>query len=267
LCSGSNVEENLDVAEALVHRAADEGATYIQLPEYFNYMGPSKNFHDVRETIPGATTSRMGALARSRNVTLHLGSMIEVAPNSSRCFNTSVVLGPSGDILALYRKTHLFDIDVPGRVAQRESAFIAPGDELVVTDVAGLRLGLSVCFDLRFPEMYRRLALSGADVFAIPSAFNAHTGDAHWDILVRARAIENLAFVVAAAQVGTTSEGVATFGHSLIVGPWGDVLAESLTPHEDVIVATIDPIEVTRRREQLAVLKLRRPDLYDVEPT
>jgi predicted amidohydrolase len=151
---------------------------------------------------------------------------------------------------------------VPGEVSQRESDAIVAGDEVVVADVGGFRLGLSICFDVRCPELYRQLALRGATVLAIPSAFAAATGRVHWDVLVRARAIENHAFVVAAAQVGVTSEGLATWGHSMIVGPWGEVLAESVADVPDVLVATVDLAEVARRRAQLAVLNLRRPDLY-----
>jgi predicted amidohydrolase len=173
------------------------------------------------------------------------------------------VINDTGHIVATYRKIHLFDVDVPGAIAQRESDVIAPGRELVMVNVADVRLGLSVCFDIRFPELYRELARSGADVLAIPAAFNAVTGQAHWEILIRSRAIENHAFVVAAAQVGTTDQGIATFGHSLIVDPWGEVLAESTSGGPDVITAVLDLHEVTKRRQQIAVMDYRRPDLYN----
>jgi len=266
LTSGTDVTRNVDVAVELVRDAARDGATYVQVPEYFNYLGPQAKNLDVAESIPGPTTQRMSELARSCATAIHLGSMLERSSQESKCYNTSVVLDASGAIVATYRKAHLFDIDVPGAVVQRESDAIVAGDQLVVANVADLALGLSVCFDLRFPELFRQLALHGATVLAIPAAFNALTGRAHWETLVKARAIENHAFVVAAAQVGTTTEGVATFGHSLIVGPWGEVLAESTSEGTDVICATLDLDDVVRRRQQINVLGLRRPAVYDSLP-
>ncbi len=263
LTSGSDPTKNVDAAIELVVSAADRGAKYIQLPEYFNYLGPAKGFAAVCETIPGPTTSRFAEVAKARGVTVHIGSMLERSPEEGRCYNTGVILDGNGLIAATYRKAHLFDIDVPGEVVQRESDAIVPGEQLVVVDLPGFRLGMSICFDLRFPELYRRLAVHGASVLAIPAAFNAVTGRAHWDVLVKARAIENHAFVVAAAQAGTTAEGIATYGHSMIVGPWGEVLAESFADGPDVLVATLDLAEVARRRSQIAVLDLRRPEVYD----
>jgi len=263
LTSGVDSVHNVEHAIALVNEAAHRGASYIQVPEHFNYLGPSKGFSDVAEPIPGPTTERMADVASARRVTLHLGSLLETSPTEGKFYNTSVVINDTGHIVATYRKIHLFDVDVPGAIVQRESDVIAPGRELVMVNVADVRLGLSVCFDIRFPEMYRELARSGADVLAIPAAFNAVTGQAHWEILIRSRAIENHAFVVAAAQVGTTDQGIATFGHSLIVDPWGEILAESTSRGPDVITAVLDLHEVTKRRQQIAVMDYRRPDLYN----
>ena len=262
MTSGSDVEANLESASTLVSEAAARGATYVQVPEYFNYYGPTRHFAAVAETIPGPTTERLGKLARTLGVTLHLGSMLEVSTVPGHFYNTSVLLASSGEVVATYRKVHLFDVDVPGQVQYRESDAVAPGDRMVVVDRETFRLGMTVCFDLRFPELYRQLSLAGATVLAIPAAFNANTGRAHWELLVRARAIENHAFVVSAAQVGTTSEGLATWGHSMIVDPWGEVLAESGASGQDVIVADLDVAQVARRRQQIAVLSLRRPDVY-----
>ena len=263
MSSGADRSRNLEEAERLVSAAADQGAHYVQLPEYFNCLGPFSGFASAAETVPGPTTIRMAQLAKSRALTVHLGSLLEESPEPGKFYNTSVVLAPSGEIVATYRKIHLFDVNVPDAIVHRESDIIAPGDEMVVTRLEGFTLGLSICFDLRFPELYRGLALAGAEVIAIPAAFNAVTGRAHWDALVRARAIENHAFVIAAAQVGTTAEGIATYGHSLIVGPWGDVLAESISDQPEVLVATLDLSEVARRRAQIAVMDFRRPDVYD----
>jgi deaminated glutathione amidase len=263
LSSGSDTSGNVETAERLVEEAADQGARYVLLPEYFNYHGPFSGYVGAAEPVPGPTTTRMARLARSRSLTLHLGSLLETSTDKGKFFNTSVVIDPDGEIVATYRKVHLFDVDVPGAIVHRESDIIAPGDEMVVARLTQFDLGLSVCFDLRFPELYRALALAGAEVMAIPAAFNAVTGRAHWDLLVRARAIENHVFVVAAAQVGTTDEGIATYGHSIIVDPWGVVLAESLSEKPDVVVATLDLSDVQRRRGQIAVLDFRRPDLYE----
>jgi predicted amidohydrolase len=266
LSSGSDVARNVEVAEALVSAAADQGAQYIQLPEYFNFQGRFAGFAGAAESIPGVTTNRMAELAKSRGVTLHLGSLLETSPIDGKFYNTSVLIAPSGDIVATYRKIHLFDVNVPDAIVHRESDIIAPGSEIVVARLAQFRLGLSICFDVRFPELYRNLVLAGADVIAIPAAFNAVTGHAHWELLVRARAIENHAFVVAAAQAGTTAEGIATYGHSLIIDPWGEVLAEAVSDGPEVVMATLDVDEVVRRRAQIAVMDFRRPDLYDQAP-
>lgn len=267
LTSGSDVDDNIDRAVDLIRLAAHQGASYVQVPEYFNYLGPQKGFERAAESIPGPTTNRLALVAREYRVTVHLGSLLERSPQAGKYFNTSVLLNPVGDIVATYRKIHLFDVDVPDVTAQRESNVITAGENLVVARLPLFSIGMTVCFDLRFPEFYRALAVAGAELFAVPSAFNAVTGAAHWDTLVRARAIENHAFVVAAAQVGTTREGVATHGHSMIVDPWGVVVAQAAGDGPDVITAAIDVDEVLRRRQQIAVLEFRRPDLYasDVE--
>ena len=265
LSSGSDVAANVEAAVGLVNDAADRGAQYVQVPEYFNFLGPFSGFETAAESVPGDTTRVMAEVASARHVTLHLGSLLERSPIAGKFYNTSVVIGPDGVIIATYRKVHLFDVNVPGAIVHRESEVIAPGEEIVVARLAGFALGLSVCFDVRFPELYRKLALAGADVIAIPAAFNAVTGLAHWDVLVRSRAIENHAFVVAAAQSGTTAEGIATYGHSLIVDPWGEVLAQATSDGPEVVTATLELGEVARRRSQISVMDFRRPDVYERE--
>lgn len=262
VASGVDVEANVTNALELAERAVDLGAQYVLVPEYVTYYGPSRGFAGAAETVPGPTTERFAALARRGGVTMHVGSLLERSDDPGRFHNTSVVIDHEGRVVATYRKAHLFDIDVPGEVTYRESDRIVAGDELVLVDVAGVSLGLSICFDLRFPELYRHLAQRGAEVFAVPAAFARATGRVHWELLVRARALDTLAFVVAAAQVGTTAEGLATWGHSMIVGPWGEVLASSTLEGPDVIVATLDLTQVARRRGQLDVRGARRPDLY-----
>jgi predicted amidohydrolase len=263
LSSGAHPTTNVERARELVRRAASEGASYIQLPEYFNFRGPASGYSSVAETIPGPTTEIFMALAKELTAVIHIGSMFERSSYPQKSFNTSVVIGPDGEILATYRKGHLFDVNVPGEIVHEESRHIAAGDQLSVVDVSGFRLGLSVCFDLRFAELYRQLSLHGATVLAVPSSFALATGRVHWEVLLRARAIENHAYVIAAAQAGTSDEGVASYGHSLIIGPWGEVLAESELEDEDIIYATVSGSEVTRRRSQIDVWSLQRPDLYE----
>jgi deaminated glutathione amidase len=268
LSSGAHPSANVERARELVRRAASEGTSYIQLPEYFNFRGPASRYSSVAESIPGPTTEIFAALADELDVVIHIGSMFERSSHPDKSYNTSVVIDRDGEILATYRKGHLFDVNVPGEVVHEESRHIAPGDQLSVVDVAGVRLGLSVCFDLRFGELYRQLSLHGATVLAVPSSFAVATGRVHWEVLLRARAIENHAYVIAAAQAGISDEGVSSYGHSLIIGPWGEVLAESPVDGEDIIYATITADEVVRRRSQIDVFSLRRPDLYEsLEPS
>ncbi len=266
MTSGNDVARNEDAIFRLVEHASDRGATYIQLPEYATYWGPRSGYDAAAKTLDDGFLRQLALLARGRGVSVHLGSMLEPAAKG-HFFNTSVVIGHRGEVVAVYRKAHLFDARPPGGVTYFESEFITPGDELAVVTLGEMSLGLSICFDVRFAELYRSLALAGATAFAVPAAFSAHTGPAHWDVLVRARAIENHAFVVAATQVGTTSDGLATHGHAthghaMIVGPWGEVLVESTSPGEDVLVCDLDLEEVRERRAQIEVLDLRRPEVY-----
>jgi predicted amidohydrolase len=262
MTSGADTHSNVEHAFALLDEAAGSGAMYIQLPEYFNYYGPASNYGEVAQSIAGPLTDRLCDFARTHRVVLHVGSMLERVEGATKFFNTSVLIGKEGEILATYRKVHLFDIDVPGEVSYQESRAIGAGQEIVTVELDAFTLGMSICFDVRFPELYRSLALRGATVLGVPSAFNARTGQAHWDVLVRARAIENLCFVVAATQAGTTAQGLSSYGHAMIVDPWGEVLATSHGDHEQIVIASIDLNEVSRRRAQIATLTLRRPDLY-----
>jgi predicted amidohydrolase len=264
--SGSDVMANEAVIFRLVERASDLGATYIQLPEYCTYWGPRSGYDAAAKTLEDGFIRQLGLEAKGRGVTVHLGSMLEPAPDG-RFFNTSVVIGPSGHVVAVYRKVHLFDAQPPGGVTYLESEYITPGEDMKVVDVGEMRVGMSICFDVRFAELYRALTLAGANVLAVPAAFSALTGPAHWEVLLRARAIENHAYVIAAAQAGTTVEGLATHGHSMIVDPWGVVLAEAVGNGDEVLIADLDVRQVLERRAQIEVLRLRRPEVYarDVE--
>ena len=259
--STADKQGNVATAVELSEKAAGEGARFVLLPEYMVYLGPEDRYPSVAETIPGPTTEALGEVARRHELFVCIGTVIEPAEDG-KFFNTSVLIDPAGRVAASYRKIHLFDIDVPGQVTDTESAYISAGDRPVVVQLPEFTLGMSICFDVRFPELYRALALQGATVLTVPAAFSVPTGRAHWEVLLRARAIENHAYVLAAGQYGTTAEGISTYGHSMIVDPWGTVL-EEVAEGDAVLVATIDVEEATRRRRQIPVLNVRRPDLYD----
>ena len=257
--TGPDRAANLARAEALVRDAAARGARLIVLPEVFAWRGPTADEATAAEPVPGPTTARLGALARELGLWLVAGSLHERAPGEPRPYNASCLLDPQGEIVARYRKVHLFDVDLPGRVAVQESATRAPGSEVVTaaTDVG--TLGLSICYDLRFPELYRRLARAGAEVLLVPSAFTFPTGAAHWEVLLRARAIENQCYVVAADQAGTSPQGFADWGDSMIVDPWGRVLARA-GDGEAVVIAEIDLDYLARVRRELPALAHARLD-------
>jgi predicted amidohydrolase len=266
LCSTDDKAKNLATAARLLEEAADRGAGLAVLPEMFNNLGSGSVLRDGAEPFEGPTTGFAREQAARRRLWLVAGSFIEQVDAEHRT-NTSVVVSPDGEIVATYRKVHLFDVDVPGAVF-RESAVFGAGDDLVVTDVDGIGpVGLSICYDLRFPELYRILALRGAGLIVVPAAFTARTGPPHWEVLLRARAIENQLYVVAAAQVGHSSERLAWHGHSMIIDPWGTVLAEAPgDAHEAVVVADVDAAERERVRTILPSLANRRPDAYRWPP-
>jgi deaminated glutathione amidase len=257
MASGPDRAANLERARALVREAAARGARLVVLPEVFAWRGPRGGEAAIAETIPGPTTTTLGELARELRIHLCAGSLLEAAAGEARPYNTSCLIGPSGDLLARYRKIHLFDVDLPGRVAVQESATRAPGDEVVVVPTECGTLGLSVCYDLRFPELYRRLVRGGAQVLLVPSAFTFPTGAAHWEVLCRARAVENQCYVVAPNQSGMSPHGFADYGDSLIADPWGRVLARA-GDGEGVATAEIDLGYLTRVRRELPALAHRR---------
>jgi len=251
LNSTSDEEANLEQAIALVRRAATDGATFIATPENTNYLGP----HD--EKVRRAQSLDGTDLARELGVYLLLGSFNEQSDEPQRCFNTSVLFGPSGERLAVYRKIHLFDVDISPDTRFVESDTIKPGDEVTVarTDVA--TIGMSICFDLRFSWLYREMRTRGAEVITVPSAFTATTGKDHWHVLLRTRAIETQSWVLAPAQVGThDDEGLReSYGHALIVDPWGTIVADAgNTP--GLAMAEID---LGRLREVRRALPMREP--------
>jgi len=253
LCAGSDKVENLAKAEALVEEAVRCGARFVVLPEVFLWRGARAAEHTQAESIPGPTTARLADLARRHKLYLLAGSILE-RTDTAKVFNTSLLFEPRGEIIGRYRKTHLFDIDLPGHVTIRESDTRAAGDEVVAVPTELGVIGMTICYDLRFPELYRRLTLARAEIITIPSAFTFPTGAAHWEILVRARAIENQVYVVAPDQVGPSPSGHIDFGGSLIVDPWGKPLAHA-ADREMVIFAEIDRDYQQKVRRDLPCLE------------
>lgn len=259
MTSTEDREKNLATAERLARRAADDGAALVALPENFSYLrlGAKNRYADA---LDGELIERLRALASALRVHLVAGSIPEKISGSSLVHNTSVVLSPQGKTLAVYRKMHLFDVQLRGRAVFEESRLVAPGDEPVVADTPLGRLGLSICYDLRFPELYRRLTLAGAEVIFIPSAFTAYTGRFHWMPLLQARAIENQCWVVAPAQVGAHGPRRTSHGHTAVLDPWGAVKAVR-EKGEGVVGAEIDLDRVAAVRAGMPCLEHVRPEL------
>jgi deaminated glutathione amidase len=252
---------NLEAAERLVGQAAATGADVVVLPEKWNAIGTAAELHAAAEPIDGGeSVEAMTSWARSHGVTIVGGSITERREGREKLSNTSLVVDAEGAIVATYRKIHLFDVEVGG-VTYRESEAEEPGDEPVVAHVENWRIGLSVCYDVRFPELYRILVLEGAELVTVPAHFTTPTGKDHWHVLLRARAIENQCYVAAAAQVGETLRGKPAYGRSLIADPWGTVLAQA--PDEPtVITAELDRSRLREIRAKLPSLANRQPDAY-----
>ena len=261
LNSSPDKADNLERAERLVARAASTGADLVLLPEKWNAIGSTETLAANAEPLEGGeTAAAMAEWARRHGITLVGGSITEQREDREKLSNTCCVFDPSGELVAVYRKIHMFDVDVGGH-RYRESDAEEPGDETVVSDVEGWRLGLSVCYDLRFPELYRILAVEGAEVVTVPAAFTLYTGKDHWELLLRARAVENQCFVVAANEWGEIGGGKATYGRSMIVDPWGVVLAAA-SDEDTVISAELERALLERIRRELPSLANRRPAAY-----
>ena len=257
----SDEERNWLQASELVRVAASRGARFVSTPENTNYLGPHEEKVRRAEPLDGPTCGRFGELAAELGIHLLLGSYNEKSAEPARCFNTSVLFGPAGDRLAAYRKMHLFDVDVSDEVRFCESATVVPGEEVVCASTPLAAFGLSICYDLRFGELYRRLRRAGAQVLTVPSAFTATTGKDHWEPLLRARAIETQCFVVAAAQTGRHDDrGLRhSHGHSMIVDPWGHVLSR-VGDGPGIATAEIDLERVESVRRAIPVEQHRRLD-------
>jgi len=250
-------EHNLGVARSLLERAAAAGAYLAVLPEYVDYLGPGVGAPKP-ESTDGEFAEFFAAAARELGLWVHAGSFHEAGPDERRTYNTTLVFAPTGELTATYRKIHLYDVEIAGRVSYQESRSVAPGAETVVTDIAGVRTGLSICYDLRFPELYRRLAVEGeARILVVPAAFMLHTGRDHWEVLLRARAIENQCYVLAAAQIGDHEPSRTCFGRSMIIDPWGTVLAQA-PDTVGIVTADLDLDRLEEIRSELPSLANRR---------
>ena len=256
----SDVDANIERATTLASEAAAGGARLVVLPEYLHYRGDDAGFIASARPIPGPYTDAFADVARQNDVWILAGSVAESTSDDARPYNTSTLIAPDGSIAVRYRKIHLFDVAVDDGPVETESARVAPGDEPVCADVDGVRIGLTVCYDLRFPELYRTLALAGAEVLAVPSNFTERTGRDHWEVLLRARAIENGAWVVAPGQAGGPPDQPA-YGRSMIIDPWGTVVAQA-PDGVGIIRADVETDRVAAVRRQIPSLANRRPSAY-----
>jgi deaminated glutathione amidase len=251
-----NRAANLAVARDLLSRAALAGADLAVLPEYVDYLGPADGAPKP-EPVDGEFAAFFADAARELGIWVLAGSFHEMGPDPERTFNTSVMFRRDGTLAAVYRKIHLYDVEIPGRVSYQESRSVAPGAETVLVPVEGVPVGLSICYDLRFPELYRALAIAGAQILLVPAAFMLHTGRDHWEVLLRARAIENQCYVLAAAQIGDHDPGRTCFGRSMVVDPWGTVLAQA-PDTTGIVVADLDLQRLATIRAELPSLANRR---------
>jgi predicted amidohydrolase len=247
---------NLAVARDLLSRAAVAGAELAILPEYVDYLGRADGAPKP-EGVDGEFAAFFAEAARDLGLWVHAGSFHETGPDDARTYNTSLIFDPRGQLTATYRKIHLYDVEIAGRVSYQESRTVAPGADTVVTEIAGVPIGLSICYDLRFPELYRALAIAGAKVLVVPAAFMLHTGRDHWEVLLRARAIENQCYVVAAGQIGDHEPHRTCFGRSMIIDPWGTVLAQA-PDTVGIVTADLDLDRLEKIREELPSLANRR---------
>jgi deaminated glutathione amidase len=260
LNSTDEYDRNLEVAGRLVKAAAADGARLVVLPEKWTILGPPEAIRSCAEPLDGPALTAASEWARDLGIFLVAGSVPELVPDQEKLANTSVMFGPDGERLAVYRKIHMFDVTV-GDVTYRESADEEPGDEITVADADGVTVGLTICYDLRFPELYRILALRGARLITVPSAFTERTGRDHWEVLVRARAIEDQVFMVAAGQIGFAPPHYRSYGRSMIVDPWGTLIAQA-PDTECFVSADLDFAIQSEMRDSLPSLRNRRPEAY-----
>ncbi|WP_093423995.1 carbon-nitrogen hydrolase family protein [Tranquillimonas alkanivorans] len=261
LNSQDDKEKNVTEALELVDRASREQLDLIALPEYLDFQGPREQALAVAEGENGETLQRFQAKARELGVAILMGSVRVQGASEGKVLNRSILIDKSGDVVAHYDKTHLYDVDLPGRVTYKESDTIEPGRDIVVASLEGRKVGMSICYDVRFPELYRLLALEGAQVLFVPAAFALYTGRDHWEVLLRARAIENQCFVVAPGQIGPYPPSGACNGRSMIIDPWGNVMAQA-PDRVGYVVAELEFDLLDKVRAEMPSLQNRRADVY-----
>jgi predicted amidohydrolase len=259
--SQDNKEDNLKSAEALIDEMAAMGAELIVLPEYFLYLGPDDGVRSNAEPVTGTSLNRIRQKAIDHKIYVHAGSFPEL--DGETIYNTSIVFNPEGGVIAKYRKIHMFDVKLPGGTAVSESETMTPGSEVVTVGIDRINMGLTICYDLRFPELFRRLALAGAQLIVVPSAFTMETGRDHWQLLLRARAVENLCWIAAPAQCGTAPPDQSTYGRSMLVNPWGLVVAQA-SDYVTCVVADLDIDLLQRIRTSFPALSHVRHDLFSL---
>lgn len=259
--SQNDKQANLTQAERLIDRLSGDGAQLIMLPEYFNYVGAEETMPANAEPMDGPSVDRLRRKAIQHGVYIHSGSFLEAA--GERIFNTAIIVNPKGDIIARYRKIHLFDVEIPGGKVYKESNTFTPGDKTVTVKIEDITFGLGTCYDLRFPELFRRLMRQGAQVILVAAAFTLQTGRDHWELLLRARAVENLCWVYAAGQYGSAPPHHQFFGRSMIVDPWGVVVAQA-SDGVSHLTQTVDLKAMETIRTHFPALKHRREDLFSI---
>jgi predicted amidohydrolase len=254
--STPEIAPNIDAADALIRAAAEQGATFVATPEMTNLLDirPGQARSKIKSEANEPCLMALSDLARSLRITLLIGSLAVALPDDERFANRSYLIGPDGEIRARYDKIHMFDVEIGDGQAYRESKAYRAGRTATVADTPMGRIGMTICYDLRFPHLYRALGQAGAELITIPAAFTRVTGEAHWHVLVRARAIETGCFVLAPAQGGHHEDGRETFGHSLIVSPWGEILAEADHDAPGFIVADLDLAQVAKARARIPAL-------------
>jgi len=260
--SGEDKAKNVETALRLIDEAASTGARLVVLPEIWTYLGGEDDGSRTNaETIPGPVTDTLAAKARQHGIYLHGGSILEKREGEPKLFNTTVVFDPNGERVAQYSKIHMFDVVLDGVASYQESNTVQRGEEIVTFEMDGTTVGLAICYDLRFPELFRILTLHGADVILLPAAFTMTTGKDHWEVLIRARAIENQVYMVSSGQFGPDSSGKWCYGRSLIADPWGTVIATA-PDRECVLRATVDLDYLQKVRRQVPSVQNRQSDLY-----
>ena len=259
--SQDDKQANIAAALDLIDRATETRARLVALPEVWPYLGPDDANRDQAETIPGPITELLAQRARRHGIYIHGGSIYETRSSDPRMFNTTAVIDPTGEIIARYSKIHMFDVVLDGVAEYQESATVTPGDEVTITEIDGVLVGLAICYDLRFPELFRILALKGAQAIMLPAAFTLMTGRDHWETLIRARAIENGLYIIAPAQWGTHPPSNWCYGRSMVVDPWGTVVTTA-SDGVGIAYATVDPSRVATVRRQIPSLANRRPEAY-----